>query len=387
MFVVLLLFSIITVFADLPKIPLSLVQPKGGISYRLPTFVLQQYKNLGQDTYYVNNGAPIPISDYENAQYYGPISIGSPSQNFLVVFDTGSSNLWVPSSSCYAVACLLHSRYYSSDSSTYVKNGTTFSIQYGSGAVAGFLSQDYVTMGGLTIKDQVFAEVTAEPGLSFDLAKFDGILGMAFVTISVDHVIPIWYNLVNQGLVPNAQFSFWLSKDASGNTGGELTLGGTDSAHFTGSFTYVPLTSETYWEFKMDNLLVGTTGGFVPSNGSAAICDTGTSLLAGPTAAVSKINSLLGAVCVSNACVFSSCSVISNLPSVTVVLAGQNFVLTPNDYVLQVTSLGVTECVSGFMGIDIPSGPLWILGDVFIRKYYTTFDFSGKRVGFATATP
>jgi len=297
--------------------------------------------------------------------------------------------LWVPSSSCDAIACLLHYRYYSDDSSTYVKNGTSFSIQYGSGAVAGFLSQDDVGLGGLNIKNQVFAEVTQEPGLSFDLAKFDGIAGMAFVTISVDHVTPLWYNLVSQGLVQAPQFSFWLSKDPNSASGGELTLGGTDSTHYTGSFTYVPLTDDTYWEFKMDNLLVGSTGGFVPQGGISAICDTGTSLLAGPTTQVNKINSILGAICEEGECIFTSCSVLSSLPNVNITLAGTDFVLTPNDYVLQVTTLGITECVSGFFGIDIPDpvGPLWILGDVFIRKYYTTFDFQGKRVGFAIATP
>ena len=53
---------------------------------------------------------------------------------------------------------------------------------------------------------KIFAEATVEPGIAFVAGKFDGILGMAFTTISVDAATPVWYNLVSLGLVSQDEF-------------------------------------------------------------------------------------------------------------------------------------------------------------------------------------
>jgi len=245
-----------------------------------------------------NRATPVPITNYADAQYYGEISIGTPPQKFTVVFDTGSSNLWVPSASCSwtNIACWFHARYDSSKSSTYKANGTSFSIEYGSGSLDGFLSQDTVTIGGLAVRNQVFAEAVDEPGLTFLVAQFDGILGLAFQSISVDNVVPVWYNLISQGLVSQKVFSFWLNRNEGATPGGELILGGTDTSHYTGPIFYVPLANKTYWEFGLQDVIIaGKSTGFC-SGGCHAIADTGTSLIAGPSDAVQKLNDQLGAI-------------------------------------------------------------------------------------------
>merc|ERR1712070_1163056 len=158
----------------------------------------------------------VPIANYMDAQYYGPVEIGTPGQEFQVCFDTGSSNLWVPSSKCAfsQIPCDAHAKYDSEKSRSYKANGEDFAIQYGSGSLSGFLSSDTVRLGdSIEIKDQKFAEATKEPGLTFLFAKFDGILGLGFKEIAVDGVSPVFDNAVAQKQVEKDQFSFWLNRD------------------------------------------------------------------------------------------------------------------------------------------------------------------------------
>jgi saccharopepsin len=175
----------------------------------------------------------------------------------------------------------LHSKYDSSASSTFKKNGSDFAIRYGSGSLEGFVSQDVVTIGDLKIKDQDFAEATNEPGLAFAFGRFDGILGLGFDTISVNKIVPPFYNLLNQGSLDEPVFSFYLGDSTKEGDESEATFGGIDKAHYTGELVKIPLRRKAYWEVDFDAVAFGDNVAELENTG--VILDTGTSLIALPS--------------------------------------------------------------------------------------------------------
>ncbi|XP_026471742.1 lysosomal aspartic protease-like [Ctenocephalides felis] len=112
---------------------------------------------------------------------------------FSVIFDTGSSNLWIPSKQCpdANVACFVHNKYDSTKSSKCIKNG-----------VQGIVKR-------------TFTEAMVESGLAFAIAKFQGILRLSSSPFFTDSVVPVFYNMMCQELLEKPVFSFYLNRDSS----------------------------------------------------------------------------------------------------------------------------------------------------------------------------
>jgi cathepsin D len=322
----------------------------------------------------------VPLTDIQDSEYYGEVEIGSPPQKFTVIYDTGSSNLWVPSKTC--TNCKKGGPAYdSTKSSSYVKNGQSFALQYGTGSCTGFLSKDAVVMGGLSIDGGIFGEVTKEAADVFGQAPFDGILGLGPAAAAMDKAPMPMQMLVDQKKIEKNIFSMYFA--SGGEKGSTLVLGGTDNSFYTGDFTYVPVAKAAkilpYWLVSASDIKVG--GDSIKQcnwlTGCYMVVDSGTSIIAGPPAAMAVLTKQIGTV-------NQDCSNLDKLPTVSFRLGGKDFDLGPDFYVIKVCEGGRCECELGIQGMNA-GAPIYILGDPFLRKYYTVGDAEENRVGFATA--
>ena len=83
--------------------------------------------------------------------------------------DSGSSDLWVPAANCESEACQTHATLGSQDSSTLQATKTPWQIQYGTGAAAGVIVADSVSIGGLKVNRMPFGAATQ---LTSNFAQF-----------------------------------------------------------------------------------------------------------------------------------------------------------------------------------------------------------------------
>ncbi|KAF9314196.1 hypothetical protein BG003_004396 [Podila horticola] len=310
--------------------------------------------------------------------YYGQVQIGNPPQSFDVVFDTGSSDLWIPSSKCQEDGCLSHQRFVGARSSTYEKTNPekSFEIEYGTGNVAGVISEDIITMGSVPSATPIrFAESLTSSAL-FGRAVFDGVFGLAYQEMSSSGEIPPFLAMTEQKAMRNGVFGFYMGKGT-----GELSLGGYDGSKIAGNeVLWSNVIKKGYWEIKMQKVKSGNAD-FL-NTPVHAIVDTGTTQIIMPVDLARHLHSqiLPGAKHIHDGIYSLPCSG-KDMPTLRFQIEGKYLEVPPSLYTLQEVAPG--RCMSGFAGEEV-DGTAWILGDVFLRSVYSIFDFDNDRVGFGT---
>ncbi|XP_062406242.1 gastricsin-like [Sardina pilchardus] len=316
------------------------------------------------------------INQYDMS-YFGQIGVGTPPQNFYVHFDTGSTTLWINSIYCKSDACTHHPLYNPQKSSTYYSYGQKFSITYGTGSLTGVLAYDTVSMGELTVTNQKIGLSVTEPGSHFARPLHDGIMGLAFKPDQQTIVD----TMIQEGLIEEPVFAFYLSRNSE--KGSEAVFGGTDPAHYQGEIQWVPVQQDSHWQLVFDGFEVNHESTGWCDSGCSAIVDTGTSLLEAPPQYADQLLSQLGAYQDNSGQYLFDCSVASSGPTLTFIMNGAHLHLPPSAYVLQDSD---GNCWSGIKhsSSQYRDGlPYWILGDVFLRQFYSVFDQGNGRVGFA----
>ncbi|KAM9763760.1 pregnancy-associated glycoprotein 1-like [Dama dama] len=318
-----------------------------------------------------------PLGNIEDMVYVGNITIGTPPQKFQVVFDTGSSDLWVPSIFCTSRFCSSHVLFRHLESSTYWLTQKTFSIEYGSGRMKGVVARDTVRIGDLVITDQQFGLSLEHSG--FKGMPFDGVLGLNYPNFSFTGGTPIFDNLMNQGAISEPVFAFYLSK--SKPEGSVVMFGGVDKSYYQGALNWVPLIQPGDWRVHMDRISMKRQV-IACSGGCEALVDTGTSLIHGPRRLVNNILRLIGAT-PRGSKHYVSCSLVNTLPSIDFTINGINYPVPAQAYTMK-DSTG--DCYIFFKQIRARRATeTWILSDVFLRQYFSVFDRGNDRIGLAQA--
>ncbi|XP_037622999.1 gastricsin-like [Sebastes umbrosus] len=332
------------------------------------------------------SSANMYINNYADTTYFGAISIGTPPQSFQVLFDTGSANLWVDSVYCNTQACNTHTKFNPQQSSTYSRKGQSFYLPYGAGSLYGVFGYDTVNVGGIVINNQEIGLSTNEPGQNFVVAKFDGILGLSYPSISAGGETPVMDNMISQNLLDSNIFAFYLSR--GGQQGSVLSFGEVDNSLYQGQIIWTPVTSQTYWQIGVDGFQInGRETGWC-SQGCQSIVDTGTSSLTAPSQLIGDIMQAIGAQRNQYGNYMVNCGQVNNLPTLSFVISGVPVPLPPSAYITQHYQNGYQYCSVDIHPTYLPSRdgqPLWIFGDVFLREYYSIYDRTNNRLGFAQA--
>ncbi|KAG0253796.1 hypothetical protein BGZ95_006206 [Linnemannia exigua] len=273
----------------------------------------------------------VPVTNVgTDVEYYGPVQIGNPPQTFNLNFDTGSADIWLPSSSCKAQSCVAHSRYNAANSSTY----------------------------------------------QFATSPEDGLFGLGFNTIqSVPGVKTFMDNAIAAKAVTLPVISAYLpSVRRNGGKDGHYLFGAIDDTKFTGNLTYVPVTEQGYWQITIQDV---SFNGQSLNHTAEGIVDTGSTLImVSDSVATSVHKHVKGST-------FSQdyqgwlvpCAVANVTGSVSFTMAGKPFEVPVADLAWQAITEGSKTCFSGIQG---GADGLWILGDVFIKNNYCVFDHSAK---------
>ncbi|KAG0326254.1 hypothetical protein BG000_001486 [Podila horticola] len=347
---------------------------------------MRRWANLGTSSF------SIPAINAD-VSYLITIGLGIPVKYVNLIFDTGSSNLWVKSTAYMP---------WKSMTSRYLRE--TFSIQYGSGSANGYEYSDYATLGSYKFRQEF--------GVSSNNSGFTDVQGLVGfgpddLTIGVTPDNKVVFtpvdNLYKNGQISSDVIGVWFQPITDGSTqetNGEITFGGTDSTKYSGSITFVPITtaqpSSDYWGIDVSEISYGTadvTGTKDTTGTIHGIVDTGTTLILLSRSAITLLYGQIpdATLDTTTTLYIIPQAAVPNLKDITFRIGGKAFTLTPAQYTVpqnQVLNIGgkpgTTYSWIADLGDD-GTGLAFILGQKFLENFYSVYDTTNRQVGLAPA--
>ncbi|GAA6058791.1 hypothetical protein JCM10212_001907 [Sporobolomyces blumeae] len=325
---------------------------------------------------------PLTIQDY--AIWTGRVAIGTPSQNFNIYFDTGSSDFTVASTTCGS-SCGTKTRYNVAGSSTANTTSTTVTTNFVDGtSSSGNLVYDTVTAGGLTAQSQA---IIAASSLSSSVSSIqsDG-MGLAYPALSQAYSSSLEFTFYNEGVGTLPYFALRLSNTAGQS---QLTFGGYNRAKVSGYFRYFSVTKDsgntfnTYWQ-------IGGSAPFVNGNQAISsrvnhILDSGTTLIIAPTSAAQEFwSNVPGSELYDTGTWTYPCDSPPTVEFSFARITLQKYGVNADDFNLGYLPEDPSRCVGAVMGANLGIGSSWILGDTFLLSWYVAHDVMRGRIGIAT---
>ncbi|ETI38791.1 hypothetical protein F441_15368 [Phytophthora nicotianae CJ01A1] len=252
----------------------------------------------------------IPLENYDQMQFFGFIGVGSPPQRFQVIFDTGSSDIWLPETSC--ADCAGSRRYHAAVSRSHEPLNEPFRLEYGSGNASGRVVREQISLFGGDAQDELLTLSKVQIGSTSKTTKrlqrfqADGIVGLGLEELAI---------ITKPSLLKSdprlGRFSIYINPLPGALPPAQLIFGGVDDslpvAHIPEangthvSWHHFPLVrypssrrAHGFWAIRLHRLavghfdsrsessskqLAGSGEGIVAVSAAVAIVDSGTSLL------------------------------------------------------------------------------------------------------------
>ena len=319
------------------------------------------------------------------SEYFANVTIGTPPQSFSVILDTASAYIYIPSTQCDH-SCWGAFRFDSSKSTTFrmLPAGPVGETSRGA-IIDGFLCGEAITMGPFSADNVTFVLANSMTMASYQ--RYEGLIvtsTQGFGFPELNNNIPTFIDkLMEQGVITQRTFSFYFSQTSFTDTEYDLNsavvIGEVDTSYADGDLEYIPLSgTPAFWSVKLGGATSGSNS--IMTDTGIAIFDTATSKIVVPQVYFSSIMQSLSAAgeCQSvNTDIYCDCG--ESYPALSVTL-GKSVYTLESDYYLGEENDGTCKLL-----IVGGEAPYWVLGQAFLRKYYTVYDMDGERVGIALA--